>query len=52
MSKHIAITHERADDIPVIIAFLLKLRVAELIDTHCPTHGNGTGLSLGHMLVV
>ena len=52
MSKQITITHERTDDIPVIIAFLLKMRVAELIDQHCPTHGNWTGLSLGHMLVV
>jgi transposase len=52
MSKHITITHERTDDIPVIIAFLLKMRVAELIDKHFPTNGNWTGLSLGQMLVV
>ena len=52
MSAQITITHERTDDIPVIIAFLLKMRVAELIDKHFPTHGNWTGLSLGQMLVV
>ena len=52
MSKQITITHERTDDIPVIIAFLLKMRVAELIDKHFPTNGNWTGLSLGQMLVV
>ena len=52
MSKHITITHERTDDIPVIIAFLLKMRVAELIDKHFPTNGNWTGLSLGQMLMV
>jgi transposase len=52
MSEHITITHERTDDIPVIIAFLLQMRVAELIDTHFPTNGNWTGLSLGQMLVV
>src|SRR5262245_24446007 len=52
MSEHITITHERPDDIPVIIAFLQKMRVAELIDTHFPTNGNWTGLSLGQMLVV
>ena len=51
MSEHITITHERTDDIPVIIAFLLKMRVAELIDKHFPTNGNWTGLSLGQMLV-
>ena len=52
MSEHITITHERTDAIPVIIAFLQKMRVAELIDTHFPTNGNWTGLSLGQMLVV
>src|SRR5919109_1628338 len=52
MSEQITITHERTDDIPVIIAFLQKRRVAELIDTHFPTNGNWTGLSLGQMLVV
>jgi transposase len=52
MSEHITITHERTDDIPVIIAFLLQMRVAELIDKHFPTNGNWTGLSLGQMLVV
>ena len=52
MSEHITITHERPDDIPVLIAFLLKMRVAELIDIHFPTNGNWTGLSLGQMLVV
>src|SRR5262245_12695150 len=44
--------HERVDDIPVIIALLLKMRVAELIDLHFPTNGNRTGLSLGQMCVI
>jgi transposase len=52
MSEQVTITHERTDDIPVIITFLLKMRVAELIDKHFPTNGNWTGLSLGQMLVV
>lgn len=44
-----AATHERVDDIPVIIAFLLQMRVAELIDKCFPTNGNWTGLSLVEM---
>jgi hypothetical protein len=52
MSEQITITHERTDDIPVILAFLRHLRVAELLDKHFPTHGNWTGLSLGQMLSV
>src|SRR4030095_14175864 len=51
MSKQITITHERPDDIPVIIAFLLKRRVAELIEKHFSTNGHWTGVSLGHMVV-
>ena len=46
------ITHERTDDIPVILALLRQMRVAELIDKHYPTHGHWTGLSLGQMLSV
>src|SRR5918992_3809493 len=52
MSAHITTTHERTDDIPVIVALLLKMRVAEWSDKHFPTNGNWTGLSLGQMLGV
>jgi transposase len=52
MSHEIQATHERVDEIPVLVALLLKLRVAELIDKHFPTNGNRTGLSLGSMCVV
>lgn len=52
MSHKITAVHERVDDIPVLIALLLKLRVAELIDKHFPTNGNRTGLSLGQMCVI
>lgn len=52
MVPKITAVHERVDDIPVIIALLLKMRVAELIDKHFPTNGNRTGLSLGQMCVI
>lgn len=52
MSTKISAVHERVDDIPVIVALLLKMRVAELIDQHFPTNGNRTGLSLGQMCVI
>ena len=52
MSEQMTITHERTDDIPVILAFLRQMCVAELIDKHFPTHGHWTGLSLGQMLSV
>ena len=52
MSTKITAIHERVDDIPVIIAQLKKMRVAELLDKHFPTNGNWTGLSLGWVTVV
>jgi hypothetical protein len=52
MSEPMTITHERTDDIPVILAFLRHMRVAEWLDKHFPTHGHWTGLSLGQMLSV
>src|SRR4030095_1679996 len=52
MSKKLTATHERVDDIPAIIAHLKKMRVAELLDIHFPTHGNWQGLRLGWTTVV
>ena len=52
MAQKISAVHERVDDIPVIIALLLKMRVVELIDRHFPTNGNRTGLSLGRMCLI
>lgn len=52
MPTKIDAVHERVDDIPVIVALLLKMRVVELIDRHFPTNGNRTGLSLGQMCVI
>lgn len=52
MSTKIEADYERVDDIPVIIALLMKMRVVELIDKHFPTNGNRTGLSLGQMCAI
>jgi transposase len=52
MIPNIKATYEQVADIPVIIAHLKKMRVAELLDEHFPTNGNWTGLSLGWVTVV
>jgi transposase len=52
MVPNIKATHEQVADIPVIIAYLKKMRVAELLDKHFPTNGNWTGLSLGWVTVI
>src|SRR5499426_1293418 len=38
---------ERVDDIPLLIAQMQRMDLPTLLDTHFPTHGNWTGLSLG-----
>jgi transposase len=47
MSENLSITHERVDDIPLLLAQLERMQVAPLLDEHVPTHGNWQGLSLG-----
>ena len=43
---------ERVDDIPLIFHWLMKMRVAELIDQIWPPHGNWKGLSYGQLAVL
>src|SRR5215469_4521099 len=38
---------ERVDDIPLLIEQMQRMSLPTLFDTHFPTHGNWTGLSLG-----
>jgi transposase len=52
MSKNITAIHERVDDIPVIIAHLKKMCVADFLDNHFLPNGNWQGLSLGKTTVV
>jgi transposase len=43
---------ERIDDVPVLLAQLERIQVANLLNQHFPTHGNWQGLSLGTVSVV
>ena len=38
---------ERVDDIPLLLEQMQRMGLPGLLDTHFPTHGNWTGLSLG-----
>jgi transposase len=38
---------ERVDDIPLLLEQMRRMGLPTLFDTHFPTHGNWTGLSLG-----
>jgi transposase len=43
---------ERVDDVPLLLAQMEKMQVANLLDKHFPTHGNWQGLSLGQVVVI
>jgi transposase len=42
-----SITHERVDDIPLLIGLMQKLHLPEILDRHLGSHGNHQGLSNG-----
>jgi len=43
---------ERVDDIPLLLEQMQRMGLPTLFDTHFPTHGNWTGLSLGWMSTI
>lgn len=43
---------ERADNIPIIVATLIKMRIQEAIDRHHLTHGHHQGLSEGWLVLI
>lgn len=47
MSEKLDVTTERVDDIPVLLASMDRMGVAELVNAHFVTHGNWQGISLG-----
>jgi transposase len=47
MTTPASLTVERIDDLPLLLAQLERTGIRELLDLHCPVHGNWLGLSLG-----
>jgi transposase len=47
MSEELAITTERVDDTPFLMAHMKRMRIPWLLDESFPTHGNWEGLSPG-----
>jgi transposase len=52
MVKKLAVTTERVDDIPILIASAERMGVAELLDRHFETHGGWEGISFGKTMTV
>src|SRR3954466_6740673 len=46
------LTHERVDDVPLLMGFLIKLRFPEILDRHLPPHPLHQGLSNGWLITV
>ncbi len=47
MENNIKVISERVDDIPLLLAEISRMGIAQIMDTHFPAHGNWGGLSLG-----
>src|SRR5947209_12581597 len=46
------LTHERVDDVPLLLGFLIRLRLPETLDRHLPPHPLHQGLSNGWLITV
>lgn len=52
MAEKLTLTHERVDDIPLLIGLAQRLRLPEILDRHLGSHGNHQGLSNGRLATV
>src|SRR6516165_5338912 len=50
MTTTLRLTHERVDDVPLILGFLTRLRLPQLLDQHLKPHPHHQGLSPGWLL--
>jgi len=52
MDATLELTHERVDDVPLLVGFLIKLKLPEILDRHFPAHPLHQGLSNGWLITV
>jgi transposase len=50
MDATLELTHERVDDVPLLLAFLIRLRLPDVLDRHLPRHPLHQGLSNGWLI--
>ena len=50
MDATLELTHERVDDVPLLLGFLIRLRLPEVLDRHLPPHPLHQGLSNGWLI--
>jgi transposase len=46
------LTHERVDDVPLLLGWLIEFRLPEILDRHLPPHPLHQGLSNGWLITV
>lgn len=52
MDATLELTHERVDDVPLLLGLLIKLKLPEILDRHFPAHPLHQGLSHGWLCTV
>ena len=52
MDATLELTHECVDDVPLLLGFLIKLKLPEVLDRHFPAHPLHQGLSNGWLITV
>lgn len=52
MDATLELTHERIDDVPLLLGFLIKLRFPEILDQYLPPHPLHQGLSNGWLITI
>src|SRR5512146_2564135 len=52
MDATLELTHERVDDVPLLLSFLIRLRFPEILDRLLPPHPLHQGLSNGWLITV
>jgi transposase len=48
----VQLTHERVDDVPLLLGFLINLRFPQLLDQHLIPHPHHQGLSQGWLITI
>jgi len=52
MAEQLSLTHERVDDLPLLIGLMQRLRLPELLDRYLGNHGHHQGFSNGWLATI
>jgi transposase len=52
MAEQLSLTHERVDDLPLLLGLMQRLRLPELLDRHLGNHGHHQGFSNGWLATI